>query len=164
MFQLEILDKYWLPGQAEETDLCLHGTVRVRIGENVLEDEASLSAAALHLLRTVTEDHQLDEMAKLFPTDGFCWTPDGQESIYLGGCPNGGIDGYVIHDGDMVCMALEDLPQVRIPLAEYRAEVSRFADQVEEYFRQSKPKEVTAELDKLWYPLFWKEWRKRRDG
>ena len=164
MFQLEILDKYWLPGQAEETDLCLHGVVRVRIDNAVLEDDVSLSAAALHLLRTVTEDRQPDEMAKLFPTDGFCWTPDGQGGIYLGGCPNGGIDGRIIHGDGAVCIALEGLPETRIPLEEYRAEVFRFADQVEEYFRQSKPKEVTTELDKLWYPLFWKEWRKRRNG
>ena len=99
MFKLEILDKYWLPGMPEETDLCLHGEVRVRIDDDVLEDEVSLSAAALHLLRSVTEDHELDCLAKLFPTDGFCWTPDGEGSIYLGGCPNGGIDGYDFYKG-----------------------------------------------------------------
>ena len=162
MFKLEILDKYWLPGMPEETDLCLHGEVRVRIDDDVLEDEVSLSATALHLLRSVTEDHELDCLAKLFPTDGFCWTPDGEGSIYLGGCPNGGIDGYVTHEGDMVCVALENLPPVRLSLEEYQAPVFAFADEVEAFFRQSKSKVVTAELDKLWYPCFWDEWRRRR--
>ena len=162
MFKLEILEKYWLPGQPEETDLCLHGTVRVQIGDDVLEDEVCLSAAALHLLRSVTEEHQPDELAKLFPIDGFCWTPDGEGSIYLGGCPNGGFDGYVTHEDDVVRIALEGLPAVRIPLAEYQAKVFAFADQVEAFFRQSKPKFVNDELDKLWYPLFWEEWRLRR--
>ncbi len=162
MFKLEILGKYWLPSMPEEEDLCLHGEVRVQIGEDVLQDEVSLSAAALHLLRSVTEEHDPDVLAKLFPTDGFCWTPDGEGSIYLGGCPNGGFDGYVTHEDDAVRIALEGLPAVRIPLTEYRAEVFAFADKVEAFFRQSKPKIVIGELDKLWYPLFWEEWCLRR--
>ena len=162
MFKLEILEKYWLSGMPEAEDLCLHGEVRVHVGEAVLADEVSLSASALHLLRSVTEDHTPDMLAKLFPTDGFCWTPDGEGSIYLGGCPNGGIDGYITHEGDMVRIALEGAPAVCVPLAEYRAEVFRFADQVEAFFRQSAPKVVTSELDQLWYPLFWQEWRRRR--
>lgn len=147
---------------SEKEDLCLHGAVRVCIGEDALEDEVSLSASALHLLRSVMNNHEPDMLAKLFPTDGFCWTPDGEGSIYLGGCPNGGIDGYISHEGDLVSIALENLPAVRVTLAEYRAEVFRFADQVEKFFSQSKPKVVTNELDKLWYPLFWQEWRYRR--
>ena len=162
MFKLEILDKYWLPGMPEEEDLCLHGEVRVHIGDAVLEDEVCLSAAALHLLRSITEDHEPDCLAKLFPTDGFCWTPDGEGSIYLGGCPNGGIDGRVMHAGDMVSIALEDLQPVQLPLEIYRKQVFAFADEVEMAFRQSMAKVVTAELDKLWYPCFWKEWRWRR--
>lgn len=162
MFKLEILDRYWLPGQPEETDLCLHGEVRVHIGEDVLADEVSLSAAALHLLRSVKDDHEPDAYAKLFPTDGFCWTPDGEGSIYLGGCPNGGIDGSVIHGEGFVCIALEGRTEIRVPLADYRAEIFRFADQVEAAFRQGKPKVVIAELDKLWYPLFWTEWVRLR--
>ena len=162
MFSIEILDKYWLPGMPEEEDLCLHGKVRVRIGDDVLEDEVSLSAAALHLLRSVTEDHEPDELAKLFPTDGFCWTPDGQGSIYLGGCPNGGIDGYITHKGDMVRIALEEKKVVRISLAEYCKRVFCFVDEVETFYQHSSPKKVSGELDKLWYPLFWKEWCCRR--
>ena len=164
VFRIDILDMYWLIGQAEETDLCAHGNVRIHIGGDVLEDDVSLSAAALHLLRSVTEDHDPDVLAKLFPTDGFCWTPDVEGSIYLGGCPNGGFDGYVTHEDDVVRIALEGLPAVRIPLAEYQAKVFAFADQVEAFFRQSKPKVAIGELDKLWYPLFWKEWRRRRGG
>ena len=164
MFAIDILELCWLNGQPEETDLCAHGIVRIRIGEYVLEGEVSMSAAALHLLRTVRKDHTPDEMAKLFPTDGFCWTPDGQGSIYLGGCPNGGFDGTVIHEDGLVRIALEWLPEVRMALADYRAEVFRFADRVEALYRQSRPKIVTDTLDRLWYPLFWKEWRVHRDA
>ena len=167
MFAIDTLELCWLDGQPEETDLCAHGIVRIRLGETVLEDEVSVSASALHLLRTVRNDHEPDEMAKLFPSDGFCWTPASAAypyPIYLGGCPNGGFDGTVTHEGDVVRITLENLPEVRVPLADYRAEVFRFADAVEAFFTAGKPKIVKTDLDKLWYPLFWAEWRGHRNG
>ena len=166
MFKLEILNKHWLPGQPEETDLCLHGEVRVHCGQHILQEKVSLSAAALHLLRTVKANHDPDAYAKLFPTDGFCWTPSSSGDpcpIYLGGCPNGGLDGAVIHGDDCVRIALENLPELSVPLADYRAEVFRFADAVEEMYRTSTLKVVRADsLDGRWYLLFWTEWRQLR--
>ena len=50
-----------------------------------------------------------------------------------------------------------------MPIADYRAEVFRFADAVEGLFRQSKPKVPSDELDRLWYPVFWAEWRRLRN-
>ena len=167
MFSVELLELCWLNGQMEETDLCAHGIVRIHLGENVLEGEVSMSAAALHLLRTVRDNHEPDPMAKLFPTDGFCWTPAGAAypyPIYLGGCPNGGFDGAVTHEGDSICIALEGLPEVRVPLEAYRAEVFRFADAVEGLFAASKPKIADRYLDQLWYPAFWEEWRGHRNA
>ena len=167
LFTMDILELCWLNGQPEETDLCAHGIVRIRLGENVLEDEISMSAAALHLLRTVCDDHEPDELAKLFPTDGFCWTPASAAypyPIYLGGCPNGGFDGTVIHEDNVVRIALEGLPEVRVPLDAYRAEVFRFADEVEALFAAGKPKIIQDDLDKLWYPAFWGEWRDHRNA
>ncbi len=166
LFAIDILELCWLDGQPEESDLCAHGVVRIHLGENVLEDEVSMSASALHLLRTLRDDHEPDEMAKLFPTDGFCWTPSGGAypyPIYLGGCPNGGFDGTVTHEADVVCIALEGLPEVRVPVAAYRAEVFRFADAVEGLFAARKQKIVETYLDRLWYPLFWEEWRGHRN-
>lgn len=161
MFCIDILELCWLNGMPEEHDLCAHGIVRIHLGESVLEDEVSMSASALHLLRTLVDDHEPDEMAKLFPTDGFCWTPVG-DSIYLGGCPNGGFDGRVTHEDGFVCIVLEGLPEVRVPPEQYRAEIFRFADAVEGLFRQSKPKVPVSELDCLWYPVFWEEWHRLR--
>lgn len=162
MFSIDVYDMYWLSGPQEETDLCAHGSIRIRIGDAVLEDSGlSVSAAGLHLLRSLTEDHDPDVYAMLFPLDGFSWMPDG-DSIYLGSCPNAGFDGYVTHEGDIVRIALEGLPAVRIPLSEYRAQVLAFADRVEAFYNQCKPKVVTDELDRLWYPRFWDEWHRRR--
>lgn len=167
LFAIGVAELCWLDGQPEETDLCAHGIVRIRLGESALEGEVSMSAAALHLLRTVRDDHEPDEMAKLFPTDGFCWTPSGAATpypIYLGGCPNGGFDGTVTHEGNAVRIALEGLPEVRVPLEAYRAEVFRFADAVEGLFAAGKPKIIQDDLDKLWYPAFWEEWRGHRNA
>lgn len=167
-FAIDILELCWLSGTPEETDLCAHGVVRIRLGGHVLEDEVSMSASALHLLRSVTDDHEPDELAKLFPIGGYSWTPAGDAfpyPIYLGGCPNGGFDGTVIHEGDIVRVALEGLPEVRVPIADYRAEVFRFADAVEGLFAAGKTKIVReGSLDELWYPLFWEEWHKLRGG
>lgn len=167
LFAIEAAELCWLNGQREETDLCAHGIVRICLGDYTLEGEVSTSASALHLLRTVSDDHEPDEMAKLFPTDGFCWTPSGGATpypIYLGGCPNGGFDGTVLHEEGFVRVALESLPEVRVPLEDYRAEVFRFADAVEALFRRSQPKVVADALDKLWYPLFWMEWHSIRNA
>ncbi len=165
-FAIDILELCWLNGMPEENDLCAHGIACIRIGDSVLEGEVSMSAAALHLLRTVENDHEPDEMAKLFPTDGFCWTPASEEypyDIYLGGCPNGGFDGSVTHEGGFVCIALENAPPIRVPLEAYRVEVFRFADAVERLFQESKPKVVQSDLDTLWYAPFWAEWHRRRN-
>ena len=70
MFTLEILDKYWLPGMPEEEDLCLHGEVRVRIGDDVLQDHVCLSASAINLLRTLTEDRGLNPHAQALAGTG----------------------------------------------------------------------------------------------
>lgn len=166
-FTLEILELCWLQGQPEETDLCAHGIVRIHAGDRAVEGAVSMSAAALHLLRTVNDDHEPDELAKLFPADGFCWTPAAETypyPIYLGGCPNGGFDGHIAHEDGYVRIALENLPAVRVPLDAYRAEVFRFADEVEALFSRSQPKVVTDALDKMWYPLFWKEWHSIRNA
>lgn len=165
-FSLEILELCWLQGQMEETDLCAHGVVRIRLGTQALEGEVSMSASALHLLRTLRDNHEPDEMAKLFPSDGFCWTPSLGATPYpicLGSCPNGGFDGWVTHEGGFVRISLENLPPVRVPREAYRAEVFRFADAVEGLFLASRPKVVRDDLDKLWYPAFWKEWRCHRN-
>ncbi len=162
-FSIEILEKRWLPGMPEEQDLCAHGAVRIHVGDAVLQEEVSLSAAGLHLLRSAVRGHAPDAMAKLFPLDGFCWTPGRDGELYLGGCPNGGIDGYVSLVDDEVCIALEEAPAVRIPWEDYRETVCRFAGEVEAFYCASKPKrpEETCAMNQLWYGQFWQEWHAR---
>ena len=51
-------DKFeWIGGAADDPqDLCLHGHVTVQFGDTVLEDIGTVSATALYLLKTLTED------------------------------------------------------------------------------------------------------------
>lgn len=51
-------DKFeWIGGAADDPqDLCLHGHVTVQFGDTTLEDTGTVSATALYLLKTLTED------------------------------------------------------------------------------------------------------------
>lgn len=164
MFTLEILDKYWLPGQPEETDLCLHGEVRVRIGDDVLEDEVCLSASAINLLRTLTEDRGLDPNAQALAGTGhfMLMVSENPPRVDISGAPYG-IDWFVNHDGDDVIIQLKDGPEVTVPLAEYRAEVLRFCDEAEAFYEASKPKVLPEDKFVVdGYRTMWNEWHRRR--
>lgn len=56
---------HWID-KAEDnvTDLCLHGHVTVTIGDTVLTGDGNVSAAALLLLKSLTEDHTPGEIQK----------------------------------------------------------------------------------------------------
>ena len=165
MFKLDILDKYWLPGQPEETDLCLHGEVRVRIGDDVLQDEVCLSALAINLLRTLTEDRGLDPHAQALAGTGhsmFTYSYDPPQ-VATDGAPVG-IDWFVNHDGEDVILQLRDGPEVSVPLAEYRAQVLHFCDEAEAFYEASKPKVLSADnIHTDGYVTMRKEWRWRRE-
>ena len=51
-------DKFeWIGGAADDPqDRCLHGHVTVQFGDTVLEDLGTVSATALYLLKTLSED------------------------------------------------------------------------------------------------------------
>jgi len=59
-FNIEILDLYWINGEKDNPDdLCLHGNVSVKIGEEVVADNygCTISSTALYLLKTLKLDH-----------------------------------------------------------------------------------------------------------
>ena len=165
MFKLEILDKYWLPGMPEEEDLCLHGEVRVRIGEDVLQDHVCLSASAINLLRTLTEDRGLDPHAQALAGTGHSMFALDKElqNVDISGAPCG-IDWFVNHDGDDVILQLQHGPEITVPLADYCEWVLRFADEAENFYRTSKPKRLDDKdsFDRDGYTAMWNEWHRRR--
>ena len=62
MFRIEIQKSYWIQGREDDPkDLCLHGDVVVRIGEEECSfQDATISGAGLFLLRSLTKDHIVD--------------------------------------------------------------------------------------------------------
>ena len=109
IFQIEGRDFAWLTGERDDPeDRCLHGHVEVRIGEAVVAYDCTVSAAALYLLKTLTEDHIIHQDNQLLPCCGFFLVADkALENVTIIGCDYG-VDWSVVHDGDSVRLILED--------------------------------------------------------
>ena len=134
---------HWIDNEREnETDLCLHGHVTVTIGSTVLEAEGTVSAAALYLLKSITEDHITGEDIQMIPCCGHFFCPDETgENVIIIGCDTG-LDWTITHEEDMVVLALPDGTSVTVEKRDYIVEVLRFADTVERYYIYSKQKKL----------------------
>lgn len=165
MFSIEILDLHWLKGMEEEDDLCLHGSVRVTIGDHVWEeDECCTTAAALQLLRSLTRDLVPDGILQMFPHCGHGMFPgDTPDTVLIIGCGLG-LDFSVRHTDGKVILTMEDGASAAVPEAEYRAIVLAFADAVETYCASGKPKRLPEDkTDRESYHTFWREWKSLRE-
>lgn len=167
-FSIEASDLHWIHGTEDDPrDICLHGSAETRIGGRTLAyDDVAVSAAGLYLLKTLTEDHCAGEGSQMLPHCGHFLVPDeAGESVTNVGCDNG-VDWTVRHEGDDVILELADGTAERLPLAAYREEVFRFADGIEAYYRSCAEKQFGKgeDFEKQAYRVFWKEWRRRRNG
>ena len=165
-FHIDATDLHWLEGVREEHDFCLHGKAVALIGDRRLEyDECTVSSTALYLLKSLTQDHIIyREANQMLPCCGHMIIPaeDG-ENVHVCGCPNGE-DWTVRHVDGAVELILEDGYAVSVPLEDYRLEVLSFVQKIEDFYNQSLPKEPDALcLDDGAYPLFWKEWHRRKE-
>ena len=165
-FALFAADLHWIRGDADDPrDLCLHGKAAAKIGDRTLEfDECAVSATALYLLKSLSEDHIIfKESVQMLPCCGFYIIPNGDLSaVTISGC-NSGVDWSVIHCGDNVKLILEDGYEVEVPLDEYKEEVFRFADMIEDFYFSCSPKVFSDQWDEDVYNAFWNEWRRRRN-
>lgn len=164
MFRITADNLGWIDGRKDNCeDLCLHGHAVVCIGERKLEYEAALSAAALYLLKSLTENHILNQDNQMLPCCGFFLIADDKlENVVISGCPNG-IDWSVIHDGENVRLILEDGSETVVPFDEYKKQVFEFADKIEDFYKSSLPRNLPKdEFDRNGYIAFWNEWHRRR--
>ena len=164
MFQIEVLNLGWIIGDKNnQEDLCLHGQATVTIGSKKLEYEATVSAAALYLLKSLTEDHLINQDNQLLPCCGFFMIADDTlENVTMCGCPNG-IDWSVLHEGDRVRLILEEGEEIMIPFEDYQKEVFQFADKIEAFYQASLPRKLPdEEFERKGYQAFWNEWHRRR--
>lgn len=170
-FEIELLDIHWLEDTPEENDLCAHGQVKVIIGNEIIVDRRekqnhwTLSAMAVHLLRTIENNHDLENLVgeHLIPCCGHHIDHlENSIDVHIQGCFTG-INYWVKHIDENIQLTTESNTEVVIPINEYKTEIINFVDKVEEFYEKSKPKKLPDDkYDKTGYELMWKEWQRRR--
>lgn len=166
-FVINILDLYWINGEKDNhEDLCLHGDVNVKIGEEIVADNyaCTVSSTALYLLKTLKLDHILGEENQMLPCCGHFVIPnDIEDTVEISGCGNG-IDWSVLHEDGYVKIITESGNVVNVKLDSYKETVFNFADEIENYYKRCKEKKIpTDEFDYNGYMKFWREWHNRRN-
>lgn len=164
IFRISANDLHWLEGQDEKTDLCLHGHAVAVIGNETFEYDCAVSATALYLLKTLTENHEIDKDNQMLPCCGFSmFADDNLSNVTIVGCDNG-IDWSVFHENGDVKIVLKDGHEEIVSLDDYKKEVFKFADMIENFYESSQPKTIPEnEIDRNGYLTFWKEWHRRRN-
>lgn len=165
-FRIDTTEMYWVDGCADDPeDLCLHGHAVAIVGSEKLEYDCTVSATALYLLKTLTEDHLLHEGNQMLPCCGHTYVPDkALENVTIIGCPNG-IDWTVKHAGNEVVLITEDGTEATVSLEEYRQEVYQFADKIEQFYQSCSPKKRPKDQwERDGYAAFWREWHRRRNA
>lgn len=150
-------------------DLCAHSPVDFRIGDVVLvrpeDGDWTVSAAALYLLRTLERDHKLEtpQIQHLFPCCGHpMYRMPGEPEVLILGCDIGA-DFEVLHTGDGIQIKDATARCLAVTSDKWQRAVFGFADAVQEFYDSSAPKQPCSPEDELAYPLFWQEWKRRRN-
>ncbi len=164
-FDIKILDLHWINNLDEPTDLCAHGHVFVKIGDEIVSDKDSLdvtvSSTALYLMRTLKNDYKKGDYAsQLLPCCGHFFMADDENNyVDICGC-HIGIDWTIIHTDDNKVRHISDSGHIAtIDKDVYRKIVLDFADQVEHFYKTSLPKTIpTDNFDRKGSLTFWKEW------
>ena len=163
-FQIILESLHWIKndGMDDPDDLCLHGHIFVVIGEDAIECDATISAAGLYLLRTLTENHIIHDGEAMLPHCGNSMIAnDDLSAVDIFGCPNG-IDWSVIHEADKIRLITEMGKETLIGFKEYSEEVFAFADKIKSYYDKCQPKNIPSmETERDGYVAFWNEWNRR---
>lgn len=162
-FKPEVKNLAWIDGSSDNPkDPCLHGDIRVKLGKTVLEYDATVSATALYLLKSLEYDHIAGEGLQFLPCCGNTFIPNEDLSeVEIIGCDNG-IDWTLLHEGEKVRIILENKEEITIPFEEYKTEVLKFVDRIEAFYLSSSPKVLHDEFEEEGYRAFWNEWKRRR--
>lgn len=159
-FKIKINTLYWIDGSKDDpNDLCLHGDIIVAIGEEELSYSCTVNAAALRMLKTLSEDHFPTKGEQMLPCCGrLMISNETLDEVKIIGCDNG-IDWTVLNEDGMVKLITEKGNTVYAYYLQYKEEVLRFADTVENYYKESLPKDIPEdEFERNGYIAFWNEW------
>jgi hypothetical protein len=166
MVTLEVSNLHWIaPAPEDVPDICAHGTVRFTVGRLTFDELAALdctvSAAAMYLLRSLSESYESADREHLFPCCGFnLYESTDSDDVVIMGCPNG-VYVDVLHDRDGFTVCRPHGPAERVSSDEWHSAVYAFADKVADFYRRSSPKRPHAD-DVPGWSRFLKEWQRRR--
>jgi hypothetical protein len=168
-FDLKILDLHWIKNEDDPNDLCAHGHVYLKIGDEVVSDKETgdwtVSSTALSLMRTIAKDYKKnDNDNQLLPCCGhFIIADDTEETVTIQGCENG-INWTIVHTNGTVEHTTDKGEKGIIVKEDYKNLIFDFADQIEQFYKESRPKLIPADdFDRKGYLTFWKEWRRLRN-
>jgi hypothetical protein len=150
-------------------DLCAHGGVELKIDDDLVidpeADDWTVSAAAIHLLRTLEADHTPKKpvAGQLIPCCGHTMIDsEHSENVVIVGCP-GGIDFQVRHTQEEVILTFEYSASFAVPDAVWKRSVCGFSDAVEQFYDTSSPKILPPDDEKAaGFRKFMREWEARR--
>ena len=165
-FRIALRFSEWIDGPKDDPyDLCLHGYVDVQIGDEQFADYGAVSATALYLLKSLTEDHvPSPSEIKMIPCCGhFMVISPDRCNIEVVGCGNG-TDWTILHSGADVCLITTSGHEITVSFEEYRREVFSFADSVKAVYDRCSPKRADENGEGEEYRTFWKEWQRRRES
>lgn len=170
MLKLAAIDCHWIKPDDAPLDLCAHGAVELTIVGHTFSTTENgdwcVSAAAVHLLRTLTRSHTRESplAGHLIPHCGHTMIPSDakDEDVLIIGCDEG-MDWQVTHQADSsLLFDLPDGDSVSVPLREWRDAVVEFADTVRDFYRRSAAKSNHNKRAFDGYRLMIREWDRRR--
>ncbi len=164
-FSINATDLQWIDGTKDNPeDLCLHGHVIVVIANRKIECDATISATAIYLLKSLTENHIIHQENQLLPCCGHTLIPNEKlDNVEIIGCDNG-VDWSVTHNNNTVILELEDGTKDFTSIDDYKSEVFRFADMIEDFYNSCTPKVIPNDsFERDGYIAFWNEWHRRRE-
>lgn len=161
---------HWIKddGIDDPSDLCAHSPIHFQIDGNTLVDptdgDATVSAAAIYLLRTLKCDHTKKSPVgeHLFPCCGHALYDTGDDDVLICGCPNGS-DVLVNHNPNgTIILTTTGGESYTVSKTEWRDAVKSFSDMVRQFYDDSLPKTPT-ETDTDGYARMISEWDRRRN-
>ena len=165
-FEIRILRQHWIKddGLDDKDDLCSHGDLYLKIGDEILSNSESnswcLSATGLYLLRTLKQDYSIGDFENyLVPCCGHFMVPDDEKNyVIICGC-NNGIDWNIKHNNKNIELRTEKGTTGIITFEQYKNLVLDFTDKVEGFYGDPNQKKVpNEEFDQNGFRQFWSEW------
>ena len=147
-------------------DLCAHSTVRFSIdGLDIVtpEDEWTVSASAIYLLRTLDRDHTKNEPVgqHLFPCCGHSMydTADSNDVLIVG-CPNG-IDATIEHINDNIRITADNGESRIVSKSEWKNAVLKFSAAIRKFYDSSVEKIPGDDVARDGFNKMMLEWERR---